>query len=122
MNMACTGSSFRAELVAWFSGLCLYPRGYDYCVYWCLLAVARQAITACVGRYELRLTSCATRDACIIRMCAVTVQTDPHSPLVQASCAAMVVTSALFWDVTQRRVVKLYRRFGEIYWSRLFDP
>jgi hypothetical protein len=26
---------------------------------------------------------------------------------------------ALFWDVTQRRVVILYRRFGTIYWFYL---
>jgi hypothetical protein len=36
-----------------------------------------------------------------------------HSP--EAS-AAMYIRSALFWDVTQRRVVIIYRRFGTSYW------
>jgi hypothetical protein len=27
--------------------------------------------------------------------------------------------SALFWDITQRRVVIVYRRFGTMYWSHL---
>jgi hypothetical protein len=49
----------------------------------------------------------------------------------QAS-TAMYMRSALFWDVTERRVVVMYRRFGTSYWSRnprstkhllgLFDP
>jgi hypothetical protein len=31
----------------------------------------------------------------------------------------MLMTSALFWDITQRRVVILYRRFGTTYRSNL---
>ena len=36
----------------------------------------------------------------------------------QAS-AAMLLRSALFWDITQRRVIILYRRFGTTYRSHL---
>jgi hypothetical protein len=39
-----------------------------------------------------------------------------ESPRFQSS-AAMYVRSALCWDITQRRVVILYRRFGTTYWS-----
>jgi hypothetical protein len=39
-------------------------------------------------------------------------------PLFQAS-AAMLMRSALFWGVTQRQVVILYRRFGTTYRSHL---
>ena len=35
-------------------------------------------------------------------------------------CACL--KSALFWDITQRRVVVLYRRFGTIYRSHLQGP
>jgi hypothetical protein len=38
----------------------------------------------------------------------------------QAS-AALFVTSALFWGVTQRRMVILYRRFGTTYRSHLLE-
>jgi hypothetical protein len=31
----------------------------------------------------------------------------------------MLMRTALFWDVTQRRVVILYRRFGTMYRSHL---
>jgi hypothetical protein len=31
----------------------------------------------------------------------------------------MLMSSALFWDITQRRVLVLYRRFGTTYRSRL---
>jgi hypothetical protein len=41
-----------------------------------------------------------------------------HSPWVQVS-AAMLMRSSLFWDITQRRVVILYRRFGKTYRSHL---
>jgi hypothetical protein len=33
--------------------------------------------------------------------------------------AAMLMRSAFFWDITQRRMVILYRRFGTTYWSHL---
>jgi hypothetical protein len=33
--------------------------------------------------------------------------------------AAMLMTSALFWDITQRRMIILYRRFGTTYRSHL---
>jgi hypothetical protein len=39
-------------------------------------------------------------------------------PWFQAS-AAMLMRSTLFWDVTRRRVVILYRRFGTMYQSHL---
>jgi hypothetical protein len=32
----------------------------------------------------------------------------------------MLIRSALFWDITQRRVVIIYRRFGTTYRSHLF--
>jgi hypothetical protein len=35
------------------------------------------------------------------------------------SSAAMLMKSALFWDITQRRVVIVYRRFGTTYRSHL---
>jgi hypothetical protein len=38
--------------------------------------------------------------------------------LISAS-AAMYVTSALLWDITQRSVVVLYRSFGTTYRSHL---
>jgi hypothetical protein len=41
-----------------------------------------------------------------------------HYPLFQAS-AVMLMRSALFWGITQRRVVILYRRFGTTYRSNL---
>jgi hypothetical protein len=47
------------------------------------------------------------------------------SPHVEARFLAMVADikiqarSALFWDITQRRVVILYRRFGTTYLSHL---
>jgi hypothetical protein len=36
--------------------------------------------------------------------------------------AAMLMKSALFWDITQRRVVVLYRHFGTTYLLGLLDP
>jgi hypothetical protein len=39
-------------------------------------------------------------------------------PLFKAS-AAMLMRSALFWDITRRRVVIVYRRFGTTYRSHL---
>jgi hypothetical protein len=45
-------------------------------------------------------------------------QTYSLSPWLQAS-AAMLVRSAFFWGVTQRRMVNLYRRFGTTYRSHL---
>jgi hypothetical protein len=33
--------------------------------------------------------------------------------------AAMVTRSALFWDITRRRMEIVYRRFGTTYWSHL---
>jgi hypothetical protein len=39
-------------------------------------------------------------------------------PWFQVS-AAMFMRSALFWYITQRRVVILYRRFGTMYWPHL---
>jgi hypothetical protein len=33
--------------------------------------------------------------------------------------AAMLTGSVLFWDITQHRVVFLYRRFGTTYWSHI---
>jgi hypothetical protein len=38
--------------------------------------------------------------------------------LFQAS-AAMLMRSVLFWDITQRRVLNVYRRFGTTYRSHL---
>jgi hypothetical protein len=49
-------------------------------------------------------------------MSHLTVMTTSHS--FQAS-AAMLTTSALFWDITRRRVVIVYRRFGKTYRSHL---
>jgi hypothetical protein len=33
----------------------------------------------------------------------------------------MLMRSVLFWDITQRQVVILYRHYGTTYWSHLFN-
>jgi hypothetical protein len=50
--------------------------------------------------------------------CLTSLQRDRNKPWFQTS-AAMFMRSALFWGVTQRRVVILYLRFGATYRSHL---
>jgi hypothetical protein len=77
----------------------------------------------CNRRVTIKFFAATITKINIYRKTECSVQKSRTNQWFQAS-AAMLMRSALFWGITQRRVVILYRRFGTTYRSRLglLDP
>ena len=73
------------------------------------------------SRYNLSRTSSHARfviPTTVLLSIQVFWDVTPYLPRFQAS-AAMLMISALFWDITWRRLVIVYRRFGTTYRAHL---